>query len=113
MRIEQTSGGKGARGRAADAGITVDNQRRGAIPTAHEVQNLLDMCIARRDKTLDLFGNVIDLHFQMIGFKHRFRPLHLIDIGHHGEDMAGAGGLDSIGKRGERADVKHGNPCGP
>ena len=46
----------------------------------------------------------------MIGFKHRFRPLHLIDIGHHGEDMAGAGGLDGVGKCGERADVNHGGP---
>ena len=46
----------------------------------------------------------------MVGLKHRSRPLHLIDIGHHGENVAGAGGLDGLGKRGERADVNHGDP---
>ena len=46
----------------------------------------------------------------MIGLEHRFRPLHLIDIGHHREDVAGAGGLDGVGKSGERADVNHGGP---
>ena len=46
----------------------------------------------------------------MIGREHRRRPLHLFDIGHHGEDVAGAGGLDGVGKGGERTDVKHGGP---
>ncbi len=59
-----------------------------------------------------MFGDIIDLHFQMIGLKHRFRPLHLIDIGHHGENVAGAGGLDGLGECGERANVNHGIPSG-
>ena len=91
MRIERADRGKGARGRAADAGIAMHHQRRAAVPAAHEVQDLLDMGIRRRDKAVDLFGDVVHLHFQMIGGEHRFRPLHLIDIGHHGEDVAGAG----------------------
>ena len=49
-------------------------------------------------------------HLQMIGLEHRFRPLHLIDLGHDGEDVTGAGGLDGIGKRGERTNVNHGGP---
>jgi hypothetical protein len=54
-----------------------------------------------------VFDDVVHRHFEVVGLEHRRRPLHLIDIGHHGEDMAGAGGLDGVGKGGERADVKH------
>ena len=110
MRIEQTGGGKGAGGGAADAGIAVHDERCVAVPTAHEVQHLLDMGIRRRNKAIDLFGDVVHRHFQVIGREHRCRPLHLIDVGHDRQDVAGAGGFDSIGKCGERADVNHGVP---
>ena len=68
------------------------------------------MRIRGRDKTVDLLGDVVHLNLQMIGREHRFRPLHLIDIGHDGEHVTGAGGLDGVGKCGERADVNHGGP---
>src|SRR5260221_12042637 len=68
------------------------------------------MLIRRRDKTVDRLGNVVHLHLEMVGRKHRLRALHLIYIGHHGEDVTGAGGLDGVGKSGERADVDHGGP---
>lgn len=68
------------------------------------------MGIGRRDEPLHLLGDVIHRHFQMIGFEHRLRPLHLIDLGHDGQDMTGTGGLDGVGKCGERADVNHGGP---
>ena len=110
MRIERTDGRKGARGGAADAGIAMDDERRAAIPAAHEVEDLFDMDIRRRDKTMDRFGDIVDLDFEMIGRKHRLRPLHLIDIGHHGKDVTGAGGFDGVGQGGERADVDHGVP---
>jgi hypothetical protein len=46
----------------------------------------------------------------MVGLEHRSRALHLIDIGHHGEDVAGAGNSDGLGKCGKRTDVKHDDP---
>ena len=112
MRVEHAGGGEGARGRAADAGIAVNHQRRAAVPAAHEIQHLLDMLTRRRQKAVHVLGDVVHLDSEMIGLKHRLRPLHLSDVGHHGQDMAGAGGLDGVGKRGERANVNHGGPSG-
>ena len=37
LGIERAGGDEGARGRAADAGIAMHHQRRGAVPAAHEV----------------------------------------------------------------------------
>jgi hypothetical protein len=62
------------------------------------------------EKTVKLLGDVVHLHLQMIGRKHRLRPLHLIDIGHDRENMTGADGLDGDRKRRERADVNHDFP---
>jgi hypothetical protein len=68
------------------------------------------MKVRRRDEAIHLLGDVIHRHFQMVGLEHRSRPLHLIDVGHHGEDVAGAGGSYGLGKCGKRTDVKHGDP---
>src|ERR1700722_4427072 len=55
VRIERAHGGKGARGRTADAGITMHDQWRAPIPAAYEIQHLLDMDLGRRDKAFDGF----------------------------------------------------------
>src|SRR6266540_3111004 len=110
MRIERASRGKGARRRAADTGIAMHHHRCAAVPATDEIQDPLDMMICRRDKTVHLLGDVVHRHPQMIGLEHRSRALHLIDIGHYGEDVAGAGGSYGLGKCGKRTDVKHGDP---
>ena len=95
----------------ADAGVTMHHQRRLAVPATHEVLRAPSstMLTRWRDKTVDLFGDVVHLHPQMIGFDHRLRPLHLRDIGHDGEDVAGPCNFDGVGQGGERADVDHGS----
>src|ERR1700753_3444385 len=112
MRVERADGRKGARGRAADAGITMDDQRRATVPPADKIQHLLDVSRRGSDETFHHFGDVVDRDFEMVGLEHGMRPLHLIDLGHHRQDMAGAGRLDGIGEGGERTNVNHGVPVG-
>ena len=64
-----------------------------------------------RDKAVHVLGDVVHRNLQMVGLEHRGRTLHLIDVGHHGEDVAGPGNSDGLGKCGKRTDVKHGDPA--
>ena len=45
------------------------------------------MSLTGRRKAVDVLGDVVHRHLEMIGRQHRHRPLHLIDIGHHREHM--------------------------
>src|SRR5260370_6878916 len=55
MRIEQTGGGESTRGRAADAGVTMPDQRRPAVPAAAKIHTLFDMLPPPLAQPLHLF----------------------------------------------------------
>ena len=66
MRIERADARKGARGRAADAGVAMHDQRRAAIPAAHEFRQIGDVLLVRHDVAVERRADVVQPQPEMI-----------------------------------------------
>ena len=83
------------------------DQRRRAVPAAHEGDQPVHVLVAGRDIAFDRHGDVVHAEDEMVVGDDAFGPLHQVGILEQGDQMAGAGGFDRVMQAGERADVDH------
>ena len=94
--VERAQRDERRRRRAAEAGVAVDEQRRLAVPAAHELDELADMLFGRRRGALLHLDDVVHVELQVpLDGKAGRRGGN--EIGVDGADeMAGAGVLDDL-----------------
>ena len=92
-------------GRAADAGIAVDHERRRAIPAADEIEQLADMLVRRADHAVGRLADVVDREEEVIRRGDGRRARHQRLVVHQRHDVARAGSLDGLGEPRQGTDV--------
>ena len=103
---------EGGRRRAADAGIAMDDERRGTIPASHELQHRLDVGVGRQDVSVLGEHDVGHGNEHMPAFRDLRRPDHfgaLVDQRDHRARAAGADGLRDL-RQSAHVNRRHGFP---
>ena len=92
----------------ADAGIAMHHERRAAIPSAHEFQQIGDMILVRHDVTIDRRGNVMQPQPEVVLLDDGARPIDPDFVADQRHDVSCAGTFDRLMQARERANVNHG-----
>ena len=86
----------------------MDHQRRGAVPAAHEPEQILDMARVRRHMAVERLADIVHAQDEMVALRHAGRAFEVIVDAEQGDDVARPGGLHRGMEPREGADVDHG-----
>ena len=113
LRRQRRRDDVGRRGRAADAGVAVDDQRPRAVPLSREVEQRPDMRFARRRHALARLGDVVQRQEEMVLLRDRRRPRHRRAGGKQRDQPLGPGRCNRRVDLRQRTDMDHREPPSP